>query len=423
MSRSHQPSRRRFLQTAAAASAVFAVPQFIPARAFGANERIVTGHIGVGRQGTGNLKKFASNCAALCDVDKNHVAAAASSLQGLGVKADTYGDYRKLLERKDIDAVVITTPDHWHALPTIHACQAGKDVYVEKPLSLTVAEGRAMVEAARANKRIVQTGSQQRSDNRFRQACEYVRSGRLGKIQTVLVGIPKVNFPTTGPVPDSAPPAELDYEMWLGPAPQRPYNKNRVHYNFRFFWDYSGGQMTNFGAHHLDIAQWGLGMDDSGPIAVEGEATYHPMKWYEVTDTCRLTYTYANGTKVILGQQQKDVPGGATFIGEKGSIFVDRSKIVATPGEILSVPLKDSDVHLYASKDHHQNFLDCIKSRDLPICDVEIGHRSATVCHLGNIVARLGRKIQWDPAKEQIVGDEDAAAMLSRPYRAPWKLA
>lgn len=421
MSHSNHLSRRQFVATAAAASTLFAVPQIIPARAFGANERIITGHIGVGKQGTGNLKKLAKHCAAICDVDKEHIASTASALEGLGIKADVYGDYRKLLERKDIDAVVITTPDHWHAHPTIHACQAGKDVYVEKPLSLTVAEGRAMVEAARANKRIVQTGSQQRSDNRFRQACEYVRSGRLGKLHTVLAGIPKPNHKGK-PVPDSDPPSSLNYDMWLGSAPERPYNVNRSHYYFRFFWDYSGGQMTNFGAHHLDIAQWGLGMDDSGPVAVDGTATFHPEKWHEVTETCRLTYTYANGTKVILGQQQKDIPGGVTFIGEKGKIFVDRGKVVATPGDILQQPLKESDVHLYASKDHHQNFLDCIKSRELPICDVEIGHRSATVCHLGNIVARLGRKIAWDPAKEQIVGDDEAAAMLARPYRKGWEL-
>jgi predicted dehydrogenase len=421
MSELHSLSRRRFLQTTAAASTVFAVPQIIPARAFGANDRIVTGHIGVGRQGMGNLRKLAANCGAVCDVDSEHAASAAKALKGLDVKSDVYSDYRKLLDRKDIDAVVITTPDQWHALCTIHACEAGKDVYCEKPLSLTVNEGRKMVEAARANKRIVQTGSQQRSDNRFRTACEYARSGRLGKIHTVLVGIPKPNHPGK-PIPNTDPPAGLNYDMWLGPAPVKPYNEKHVHYNFRFFWDYSGGQTTNFGAHNLDIAQWGLGMDNSGPIAAEGTATFHPEKWHEVTETMRITFTYANGTKVILGQQQKDIPGGTTFIGEKGKIFVDRGKIVATPGEILEEPLKDSDTHLYTSKDHHKNFLECIKTRELPICDVEIGHRSATVCHLGNIVARLGRKIQWDPVKEQIIGDDDAAAMLTRGHRSPYTL-
>ena len=279
-----------------------------------------------------------------------------------------------------------------------------------------------MVEAARANQRIVQTGSQQRSDDKFRQACELVRSGRLGKISEVLVGLPNNNFKGP-PGPDSAPPAELDYDMWLGPAPQRPYNEKRVHYSFRFFWDCSGRQMTNFGAHHLDIAQWGLGLDESGPISVEGVATFHPEKWYEVTESCRLTHTDANGAKLIVGQGQKDIPGGATFIAEKGRIFVTRGKITSDPKENLELPLGENDVRLYKSADHHRNFLDCIRSRELPICDVEIGHRSATVCHLSNLVARIGRKIIGDPVRETIVGDSEAAAMLSRPYRIPWTLA
>ncbi len=247
------------------------------------------------------------------------------------------GDYRRLLDRKDIDAVVVTTPDHWHALITIQACQAGKDVYCEKPLSLTVAEGRKMVDAARKHHRIVQTGSQQRSDDRFRLACELVRSGKLGKIQEVLVGIPAVNF--RGPaVADSTPPANLDYDVWLGPAPLKPYNEKHVHYNFRFFWDYSGGQMTNFGAHHLDIAQWALGMDSSGPVEIEGTATFDPTHTYEVTRTCRITYTYENGVRVVLGQEQKDIPQAVTFIGSEGRVFVDRKKIESTPRELVHDP-------------------------------------------------------------------------------------
>lgn len=414
-------SRRQFL---AAASATFAAPYIIPARAFGANERIVTAHVGVGGQGTSNLNAFigkGASPAAIVDVDSDHLAKVVKMVGDKGHKCEGYADYRQMLERKDIDAVVISTPDHWHALATIHACQAGKDVYCEKPLSLTIAEGRRMVEVARAEKRIVQTGSQQRSDDRFRQACEYVRNGRIGEIKEVLVGIPGSNF-SGPPVADGEPPKALNYDLWLGPAPQRPYNTKRVHYLFRFFWDYSGGQMTNFGAHHLDIAQWGLGMDQSGPVSTEGTAEYHPQKWYETTMSCRLTHTYANGAKVIVGQLQKDIPGGCTFIGAKGKIFVDRSKIVSTPDDILKEPLADDAERLYKSKNHHQNFLDCIKSRELPICDVEIGHRSATVCHLGNIAARLGRKIQWDPVNETMVDDAEAAAMVSRPYRAPWKL-
>jgi predicted dehydrogenase len=414
-------SRRQFL---AAAAGTFAAPYIIPSTAFGANERIVTGHIGVGGQGNSNLKGFLSRgvkVAALCDVDSKRLATAVQAAKDAGHNSDGIDDYRRLLDRKDIDAVVIATPDHWHCLTTIHACQAGKDVYCEKPLTLTVAEGRQMVNVARETKRIVQTGSQQRSDAKFRQACEYVRSGRIGEVKEILVGIPAVNF-SGPPVPDSEPPAELNYDMWLGPAPQRPYNVKRVHYNFRFFWDYSGGQMTNFGAHHLDIAQWGLGMDNSGPVSVEGTAGFHPEHWYEVTQSCRVTHTYQNGVKLTVVQEVQDVPAGVTFIGTKGKIAVTRGKLTRDPAEILTTPLTASDTHLIVSKDHHQNFLDCIKSRDLPICDVEIGHRSATVCHLGNIAVRLGRKIEWDPVAETIVGDEEAKRMLSRPYRAPWKL-
>jgi predicted dehydrogenase len=278
-----------------------------------------------------------------------------------------------------------------------------------------------MVEAAREHKRIVQTGSQQRSGKDFRLACELVRNGRLGKLQKVLVGLPGVNF--KGPaVPDSEPPAYLDYDFWLGPAPKRPYNEKRVHYNFRFFWDYSGGQMTNFGAHDIDIAQWGLGMDESGPVSVEGTGTFHPDKWFEVPQACRVTHTYASGVQVIVGQGQKDIPGNVTFIGSDGEIHVDRSKITSKPAEIAQQPLKDGDVRLYESKGHMSNFIECVKSRKLPVADAEIGHRSATVCHLGSIAIRTGRKLAWDPKTEQIANDKEASAMLTRTYRAPWTL-
>src|SRR3954452_4181477 len=241
MASQQHPSRRQFLT---AAAATLAVPTIIPRSVFGANERIVTGHIGVRNQGLPNLKAFLKIAApaAVCDVDTRHLGAAVKAVEeSRKSSCEGYKDYRRLLDRKDIDAVVVTTPDHWHALMTVDACQAGKDVYCEKPLSLTIHEGRKMVEAARKHDRVVQTGSQQRSDARFRLACELVRSGKIGKVQTVLVGIPKVNW-TPPPVPDSEPPAELDYDSWLGPAPKLPYNAKHVHYNFRFYWDYSGGQ-------------------------------------------------------------------------------------------------------------------------------------------------------------------------------------
>ncbi len=422
MARYDSPNRRGFLKTSAGLSAsVIAVPYFVPSTAFGANERVVTGHIGVRNQGLGNLKAMMNNAGAVCDVDQEVLGKASKAVEQSGRTCATFSDYRKLLERKDIDAVVITTPDHWHALMTIHACQAGKDVYCEKPLTLAISEGRKMVQAARDHNRIVQTGSQQRSDGKFRKTCEYVRAGLVGKLHTILVGIPAPNHPGE-PVPDANPPSELDYDMWLGPAPERPYNVKRIHYNFRFFWDYSGGQMTNFGAHNIDIAHWGMDADKSGPLSIDGEATFHPKKWHEVTESCRIKYLYPNDVTMIVGQVQKDIPEGTTFIGDQGKIHVNRQQITADPPQIIEGLSPTNISQLYVSSNHHQNFLDCIKSRELPICDVEIGHRTATACHLGNIAVRIGRKIQWDAAKEQIVGDETANQMVTRSYRSPWQL-
>ncbi len=412
---SHRSTRRHFFFQAGAAGAGLMVAGSA-GKAAPPSERIRIGMIGVGNQGTNNLKVFLKDVVAVSDVDSARLAKAKETVETAnGKTCVAAGDFRRLLDRKDIDAVVVTVPDHWHALPMILACQAGKDVYCEKPLSLTVAEGQAMVAAARKYGRAVQTGSQQRSDDRFRLACELVRSGALGPLKEIKVGLPGVNF--KGPaVPDSTPPAELDYDFWLGPAPKKPYNALHVHYNFRFFWDYSGGQMTNFGAHHLDIVQWALGKDDSGPVAVEGTGKYQSQGWYEVPETFDVVYTYDGGPPVRCGHAY---PDAVTFVGEKGSLHVTRKKIEADPAEILKTRPSE---HLYVSKNHAANWLDCIRTRKPPICDVAIGHRSATVCHLGNIAVRLGRKVQWDPAREQVVGDSEAAAMLSRPYRSPWAL-
>ncbi|MCI0700925.1 MAG: Gfo/Idh/MocA family oxidoreductase [Planctomycetia bacterium] len=425
-------TRRKFFRTSAASGAFLALPAVTYRAALLAqdkpNETVRVGCIGVGNQGKPNMNAIRKHVIGVCDVDKDRVAAAAKDLEKGGTVPITTGDYRKLLESKDIDAVLISTPDHWHALPVIDACKAGKDVYCEKPLTLVVAEGRAMVKAARDNKRIVQTGSQQRSGygGKFRLACQLVRNGALGKIKEVKVGLPGPNWVERAkkPVPDSDPPAALDYDFWLGPAPLRKYNVNRVHYLFRFFWDYSGGQQTNFGAHDLDIAQWALGMDDSGPTTIEGTATFHKDKWFETPETAKQTFTYANGV-VVRCSLGKGYPGGVTFEGEKGTIHVNRGSITVTlNGEKVADPFKlpTGETKLYVSTNHHQNWLECIKTRKLPICDVEIGHRSATVCHLGNIALRTGRKITWEPKTETIVGDKEASAMLTKEYRKPWKL-
>jgi predicted dehydrogenase len=422
-------SRRRFLGGVAGlglATSVF--PTIVPARAFGAADRLRVGFIGVRNQGTNNLKAILrredAQVAALCDVDREVLARASALVsEQAGSPCPAFHDYRELLDRPDIDAVLITTPDHWHALPTVHACQAGKDVYCEKPLSLTVAEGRAMVTAARTHDRVVQTGSQQRSSAEFRRAAEAVRNGRLGTIKQITVGLPGVNF--EGPaVADTPPPAGLDYEFWLGPAKFRPYNPKQVHYHFRFFWPYSGGQMTNWGAHHLDIVQWALGRDDSGPSSVDFEdVSYHPEGWYEVPTTSEVVYRYDNDNGVAVRcRQGKGDPNGIRFEGSEGTIFVARGKLEATPGGLLDEPSGADAVLLERSRDHFQDWIEAIKGRRRPICDVEVGHRSATVCHLGNLSARLGRSIRWDPAREVIIGDEEAGELLSRPYRAPWSL-
>jgi predicted dehydrogenase len=415
-------NRRNFIKISGLTlSAGIFLPQILTRPAFGAEgtEGIRIGVIGVGNQGRMHLLRNAKNVVAVCEVDKLRLADSKKQIEDrTGRTPALYSDYRKMLDDKNVDAVLIATPDHWHALQTIHACQAGKDVYVEKPLSLVILEGRLMVKAARKYNRIVQTGSQQRSDDKFRLACELVRSGKIGKLKTIKVGLPGVNF-NEKPVPDSEPPAELDYDMWLGPAPYRPYNKNRVHYNFRFFWDYSGGQLTNWGAHHLDIAQWGMGTDDTGPVEIEGEARFNKDNLYEVPEWFSLKYKYANGVTVICGQSERS---GTTFIGEKGEIYVNRGVLESNPPEIIKTELGPNDVHLYVSKDHHKNWYECILSRKLPIADVEIGHRSATVCHLGNIAIRTKRKIIWDPLSEEIVGDPEASKLMSYVYRKPWEL-
>lgn len=426
-------NRRSFVRRASLAAVTsLAFPSILPRSMMAATQKpravnpirrgIRIGCIGVGNQGKGLMLQNYENVFAVCDVDATRRDAAKKEIEDrTGRPCPAYTDYRKLLENSELDAVMIATPDHWHALQTIHACQAGKHVYVEKPLSLVIDEGRLMVQAARKHQKIVQTGSMQRSMPGFREACEYVRSGRLGKMIEVKVGIPGVNYNEPA-VSDSAPPPELDYELWLGPAPMRPYNKNHVHYNFRFFWDYSGGQMTNWGAHHLDIAQWGLDMDNSGPVEIEGRAEYDQAKRYEVPSASEIKYRYAKGVVMTLGQNMgANIPTGTTFIGEKGRIYVNRGKLTSDPEDILEKPLETDDVHLTLSKNHFDNWYESIKTGKLPICDVEIGHRSATVCHLGNIALRTGRKIKWDPVQERILNNDAAARMMRYSYRAPWK--
>ena len=439
-------TRRSFLKKSVAAGLFTGISAQSYRATFGAeppSERVRVGMIGVGNQGgpRNNMKYFMKNIEAICDLDQNYLAEAQAFVKKQDNRSVTSSDdYRRLLDSKDLDAVVITVPDQWHAKMTIEACQAGKDVYCEKPLTLVIGEGKPMIEAARKHKRVVQTGTMQRSGLEFKYVTSLVQSGALGKVKTVNVTLPGPNWLDRAkkPVADSKPPRGFDFDRWLGPAPLRAYNKNRVHYLFRFYWDYSGGQQTNFGAHHLDTAQWGLGMDESGPVSVEGTAEYHPRHWYETPDKTVMKYKYANGVTMNCYQ----TPGteskkqGTEFICENGSIFVWRGGIVAGSADVLKkADIPSPLVHegrivtlpkehkRFANNAHVQNFIECVKTRETPAADISIGHRSATVCHLGNIAVRLGQKIQWNPETETIEGNANAERWLNKEYRKPYEIA
>jgi predicted dehydrogenase len=337
---------------------------------------------------------------------------------------EAYVEFREILGRKDIDAIEVCTPDHWHAIPVLEACKAKKDIYCQKPLSLTIAEGRAMSYAVNKCQVVFQTGSQQRSDFRFRRACELVRNGRIGDLKTVKVGMPggRTDYAKCGERKKPEPvPAGFEYETWLGPAPQAPYSPARCHVNFRWIYDYSGGQVTDWGGHHPDCAQWGMGTEMTGPIEIRNvTAEFPPDPLWNTATAYHFEAVYENGVTMDISNKHKM---GVTFEGTKGTIYVDRGKLTADPKTILDSKIGPGDIHLYKSDDHFRNFIDCVISREPTAAPVEVAHRSITICHLGNIAMRLGRKsLRWDPRTEQIIGDEEASRMLSRPYRDPWKL-
>jgi predicted dehydrogenase len=433
-------SRRTFLKSAAVAAAGSALPAWFieESRSYAQNPPPTSPNdkphialIGCGGMGThdiGLASKFGT-VVAVCDVDDSHAAKVAAAYPG----AKAYKDFRKLLERNDVHAVVTATPDHWHTLVNLAAVKAGKDVYSEKPLTLTIDEGKRLVAAVRDTKRILQTGSQQRSDHRFRLACELVRNGRLGKLTHVTTILP--SGLRGGPFRPSPVPPELDWDFWQGQTPNHEYVKERCHFSFRYWYDYSGGTMTDWGAHHNDIALWGMGLDNSGPVKVEGRPLVQPVPGgYTAASEYEATYTYANGVthrcasttiNGPAGQVQRqpmpgELPNGVKFEGADGWIFVTRGKIEASRPEILSEPLTSKTVTLYVSDNHMGNFFDCVHSRKQPICPAEVGHRSVSVCHLGVIAMRLGRKLQWDPEKEQFVNDTEANGYLAREQRKPY---
>ena len=430
--------RRDFIKGSAAAAVGLTLA---PARVLGANDRIVAGFIGVGRQGQGNMSSFlkAENVviAAVCDVYEPNLEKAAA-IAGPG--AAKIKDFRQVLDNKDINAVVISTPDHWHAYQTVAACQAGKDVYVEKPICVAVEEGRTMVEAARRYERVVQAGTQQRSGVHFEKAVELVRSGRLGKISVVRTW----NFGNQSPEgignpPDSDPPPGLDWDLWLGPAPKRPFNPNRFgvyegQYSFfRWFWDYAGGMMTDWGIHLMDIVQWAMDVEAPQAVTASGGKLFLKDN-RETPDTLQVTYEYPGWIAIYENRELNANPllgkgYGILFHGTEGTLFVDRGGYELIPetrgrgaaavNRTEPVSEKNSNNHGAA---HFANFVECVRSRKRPVCDIEIGHRSTSTCLLGNVAYRSRQRLEWDAKAEKITNAADARKYLSREYRKPWKL-
>jgi predicted dehydrogenase len=418
-------SRRQFVRSLAALPLAGAALGAAPGRS--PNDRINLGFIGVGVMARYHLSGFLNDAdvqvVAVCDVVAERREAAQKSandhyarkVKGEYKGCAVYGDFRDLLAHKGLDAVVIATPDHWHAIPCILAARAGKDIYCEKPLTHSVAEGRRIVEEVAKAKVVFQTGSQQRSEfgGFFRTAVELVRNGRIGKVQTVHIGVGNPAVPCD--LPEQPVPAGTDWDFWLGPAPKRGYNEvlcpKGVHGHFpawRNYREYAGGGLADMGAHHFDIAQWALDMDAGGPVKVEPPAG-NAVKG--------LKFTYANGVEMFHGG-----PIDCLFVGTDGVVLVSRDSIRAVPDKILKDPLGPKDFRVYPSSNHHRNWLDCVRSRKPCICPAEVGNRSATICHLANIGYRLRRPLRWDPVRERFEGDEEANKLLYREPREMWKV-
>jgi predicted dehydrogenase len=431
----NSPDRRTFTKSLAAAA-------LSASRVMGANDQIRVGIIGCGGQGTGNWRAFLAQPdvtpVAVCDVyDPNRERAAAMCKD----KVAQIKDFRQLLDRKDVDAVIIATPDHWHALLTIMACQAGKDVYVEKGLSSTVREGRVAVEAARKHKRIVQVGAQERSGDHYAKAVKLIQDGALGAVHKVSANWSRNMMPGFKPrLLKTGLTDALDWDMWLGPAPLVPFDPMRFGYNWRWYWDYSGGQMTNWGSHSLDIVRWALNLKT--PTAVTAMGGRFELKdggqTPDIQDAiysfpgCNVTWTGSevSGFEPIrYPQNDPRIKPLLEFHGTKGSMVLTRQGFEVTPqiwtgdGEDAKTPAMQPMSAQASGGSHARNFLDCIKSRKLPICDVEEGHYTMVMCHLANISTKLGRTLRWDSAKEEVIGDKEANQLLSRPYRKPWTLS
>jgi len=424
--------RRSFLKKAAGAGVgLIVIPSIIPSSALGRDghtapsDRIVMGAIGVGSMGTGNLRNFLSKkevqYIAVCDVDKKHFERAKKIIdEDQGNDAcKIYPDYKEMLDNEKLDAISIALPDHWHSLISVAVADKGIDIYGEKPLARSIVESRAIVKAVANNDVIWQTGSWQRSTPNFHRAAELVFSGKIGEVKYVEVGLPN-GGPSIGTPPVMSVPEGLDWDMWLGPAPKVPY-RGVSHWNWRWIMDYSGGQLTDWAGHHVDIAHWGLGLDRSGPISVEGEGVYPREGIYNVPVEYDFICYYKNGVKMRVANRGKLEHGmGVTWHGDEGWIHVSRGTLFASDKKILEIEIGSGDKHLYKSDDHQQNFLDCVKSRKETITPAEIAHRSISVALLGEIAMLTNTKLDWNPDKERFINNENANRLLAKPYRDPW---
>jgi predicted dehydrogenase len=449
---SRHANRREFLKTSAAAAAGMYWASGLPARAYNfqsPNDRPIVGCIGTGDRWSaiGPQAMQFGDVVAVCDVDADHAGKGRERVKQEQAKrkvtadVEMHEDYRKVLDRKDIDIVTIVTPDHWHSKIAVEAMQAGKDVYCEKPLTLTIDEGKQIIKVLDETRRVFQVGTQQRSEMglRFLQAVALAHSGRIGQIKKVTCAIG--GSTKSGPIPKAEAPKGLNWELWLGQAPLVDYRytpngrwgKSRCHYEFRWWYEYSGGKMTDWGAHHVDIAQWAIGMDRSGPISVEGTAT-HPVPFekghptvddeYNAATEFLVTCVFPGGVEMVI---RHDTENGIMFEGTEGRFFVNRGKITGKPVEDLKDnPLpEDALTKLYKGKkpgNHMQNFFDCVMTREQPISDVYTHHRAMTTCHLANIAIRLGRKLRWDPERQQIVGDSEAQTWQAREQRKGYEI-
>ncbi len=420
-------NRRRFIKSASGISAGIIAAPFI-LKSCTPSKQITIGMIGTGSHGMGwNLPPFIAmddvRVLAVCDVDRKRMLEAKKVVDEKynNTNCATYSDFRELLNRKDIDAVMISTPDHWHVPISILAAQAGKDVICEKP-TLTIEEGRVLCNVIKKNNTVYQTSIEDRAIPVYHRMAELVRNGYIGELQKIVIRVPDDDVIKLHPASTEtqAVPKGFDYDMWLGPAPLAPYSPGRCHWNFRWISDYSGGMLTDWGAHYVDTAQWANNSDTSGPVSVEGKGEFLAGDIYNTANTFDLMYQYKNGVSM-------QVLSGGTSIGFQGSegwiqCLGWRGELEASKPSILNAKIKGSDLKLYTAESEHRNFIDCVKSRKETFVPVEVGHRTASSLHMGNIALQLGRKVTWDPDKEEFINDDDANRLISRVSRDPWKL-